>query len=368
MMCLTPDVPPSEGFALGCKHFFCRSCWAGFLASAVATGGEACVLTRCPASADGCTEAVTQSVVASMAAPEVAARWRRFEQQQFVNVSKNMAWCPRPGCSAAFVARVPVRTAVCTCGCKFCFKCSREAHEPLGCPGLDRWLEKCGSESETANWILAHTKKCPLCGVRIEKNQGCNHIKCNNKGCRHEFCWVCLGPWTEHGQSTGGFYKCNKFTGSVPKPGDGASDAARAKAELERYLFYFQRYTNHDQAGKFAAKHREAASRRMAELQAAGGLDYSDVTFLNDATEALLECRRTLKYTYAFGYYMRDGGEKSLFEHLQEQLERSTEHLAELTEKPVDKMDRGEVINFTRVTMQFLRNLITGVEDGLTGE
>lgn len=250
------------------------------------------------------------------------------------------------------------------------------------------------------------------------QNQGCNHIKCNNKGCRHEFCWVCLGPWTEHGQSTGGFYKCNKFSGA--KPADGASDAVRAKAELERYLFYFQRYTNHDQAGKFAAKHREAASRRMAELQAAGGLDYSDVTFLNDATEALLEvsheslaagdvclparvaacaccfemrqfslahprftqlnyyptsllcralqCRRTLKYTYAFGYYMRDGAEKSLFEHLQEQLERSTEHLAELTEKPVDKMDRGEVINFTRVTMQFLRNLITGVEDGLTGE
>jgi len=29
--------------------------------------------------------------------------------------------------------------------------------------------------------------------------------------------------------------------------------------------------------------------------------------------------------------------------HPQEQLERSTEHLAELTEKPVDKMDRGDV-------------------------
>lgn len=82
---------------------------------------------------------------------------------------------------------------------------------------------------------------------------------------------------------------------------------------------------------------------------------------------------------------------------MQEQLERSTEHLAELTEKPVDKMDRAEVrpmqscwrftvrmhrsachlisllaflclqvINFTRVTMQFLRNLLSGIDDGLT--
>jgi hypothetical protein len=66
------------------------------------------------------------------------------------------------------------------------------------------------------------------------------------------------------------------------------------------------------------------------------------------------------------GFYMPEGPEKTLFEHLQEQLERSTEHLAELTEKPADRMERAEVVNFTRVTMQFLRNLLSGVEEGLT--
>ncbi len=29
-------------------------------------------------------------------------------------------------------------------------------------------------------------------------------------------------------------------------------------------------------------------------------------------------------------------------------------------------MERSEVVNFTRVTMTFLRNLLQGVEDGLT--
>ena len=60
------------------------------------------------------------------------------------------------------------------------------------------WLEKCNNESETVNWILANTKKCPLCMVRIEKNQGCNHMTCRNKGCKHEFCWVCMDPWCVH--------------------------------------------------------------------------------------------------------------------------------------------------------------------------
>ena len=70
---------------------------------------------------------------------------------------------------------------------------------------------------------------------------------------------------------------------------------------------------------------------------------------------------------------------------LQEQLERSTEHLAELTEKPVDKLDRADIVNFTRVTLQvrggrrglptypfhlarlpqFMRHLLEGIDEGL---
>ena len=36
----------------------------------------------------------------------------------------------------------------------------------------------------------------------------------------------------------------------------------------------------------------------MSELQETGGLAYSDVTFLNDATEALLEVRVTVLRQY----------------------------------------------------------------------
>ena len=60
---------------------------------------------------------------------------------------------------------------------------------------LMRWQEKCSNESETVNWILANTKKCPKCLARIEKNQGCNHMVCKNKGCKKEFCWVCMDDW-----------------------------------------------------------------------------------------------------------------------------------------------------------------------------
>lgn len=53
------------------------------------------------------------------------------------------------------------------------------------------------------------------------------------------------------------------------------------------------------------------------------------------------QCRRVLKYTYVQSYYMDNNApERPLFEDLQGQLERSTDHLAELTEMPVDSLTR----------------------------
>lgn len=41
-----------------------------------------------------------------------------------------------------------------------------------------------------------------------------------------------MGPWTDHGANTGGYYKCNKYDPQQPTQEE--QDGAKAKAELDR--------------------------------------------------------------------------------------------------------------------------------------
>ena len=55
-----------------------------------------------------------------------------------------------------------------------------------------------------------------------------------------------------------------------------------------------------------------------------------------------------------------------MFETFQEQLEKFTEHLHGLSEKPLDDLKeiklRTDVINYTRVTEKFRDNIVKAVE------
>jgi ariadne-1 len=329
------DEAGLETFAMKCGHRFCISCYRQYLAQKIREEGEAARI-KCPG--DGCNNIVDAKSLALLVPPELKVRYHELLTRTYVDDKENLKWCPAPECIYAIECGVKKRdlgrivpTVQCQDKHSFCFGCTLSDHQPCPCALVRRWLKKCEDDSETANWISANTKECPKCNSTIEKNGGCNHMTCRK--CRHEFCWMCMGVWAEHGTS---WYNCNRFE---EKSGLDARDAqARSRQSLERYLHYYNRYANHEQSARLDKDIFHKTEKKMQLLQNQSGLSWIEVQFLENASHALQQCRQTLKWTYAFAYYLARNNQTEIFEDNQKDLEMAVENLSEMFEKPTEAL------------------------------
>eukprot|EP00035_Acanthoeca_spectabilis_P004015 m.97803 g.97803 ORF g.97803 m.97803 type:complete len:529 (+) comp12408_c0_seq5:199-1785(+) len=318
---------------LSCDCVFCNDCLRQYATDEVLDRGRAEI--PCPS----CDKLMEEHVLSELlkADPKNAVPFRKYQAalaRQFVAGNKLVRFCPRPDCdnavrvsSSSVVQRpFPVK---CKCDFDFCFGCGEMPHMPVRCELLNRWLKKNADDSETANWMAANTKECPKCRSTIEKNGGCNHMCCNS--CKHEWCWVCSGPWAPHGSS---WYNCNRYDDDASK--DARDAEARSRADLQRYLFYFNRFANHQQSLNLEGKLVAVVEGTSAKIQAAVGMSWIELQFLNKAVESLRRCRQVLMMTYVFAYYLCKTNESVMFESNQKDLENATEVLSGYLEQDLE--------------------------------
>lgn len=354
------DYDGQQMLALPCKHYMCANCWSQFLTYAI-QDGPSCLHQTCPY--PNCTTIIDESLVKHVVKPDAYKKYSKFQARSFVDDNPRIRWCPAPDCGRAVYCPESVQDTVkCACGESFCFKCQEPAHAPCSCRHLRMWKQKERDESETANWLIANTKPCPKCSRQIEKNGGCNHMSCSQ--CSHEFCWICMEPWSYHDNSTGGFYKCNKYSPDEVDEKNKQSGRDEARRSIEKYMHYFKRYANHAQSQKFEKQLMEKAEAKMRDLQQINKYSsWVDVEYIQKGVQQLIECRTVLKYTYIHGYYLEEGQEKNMFEFLQEDLEKTTEKLSEILESPVEKFDRNDIINTTKSAKMRLDHLLQGCQE-----
>ncbi|KAI1787448.1 RING-5 domain-containing protein [Ganoderma leucocontextum] len=332
------DDSQTETFSLICEHRFCTSCWKEYITSKVRTEAESNITCM----AEDCNIGALDPFVKRALADDTET-WERYQEllvRQFVSCIPHLKFCPYPSCTntvsctsaatkSSLTSMVPIVSCAETAHV-FCFGCPIDVdHRPIICAVAKNWLQKCRDDSETANWIKSNTKECSKCQSTIEKNGGCNHMTC--KKCKYEFCWVCMGPWSEHGTS---WYSCNRYD---EKASVDARDAqTRSRASLERYLHYYNRWANHEQSAKLSMELYTKTEKKMEEMQITSELTWIQVQFMKKAVDVVFKCRMTLKWTYAMAYYLALGNEKELFEDNQRDLERAVEELSELIEAPID--------------------------------
>lgn len=329
------DEDGLQTFSLKCGHRYCVDCYRQYLTQKIREEGEAARI-QCPA--EGCGRIIDSKSLDLLVAADLNSRYHELLNRTYVEDKEILKWCPAPDCPNAVECAIKkkdldriVPTVACGCGHRFCFGCILTDHQPAPCELVKRWLKKCADDSETANWISANTKECPKCNSTIEKNGGCNHMTCRK--CKHEFCWMCMGLWSEHGTS---WYNCNRFE---EKSGTDARDAqAKSRISLERYLHYYNRYANHEQSAKLDKDIYHKTEKKMVQLQTASGMSWIEVQYLNQASQTLQTCRQTLKWTYAFAFYLARNNLTEIFEDNQKDLEMAVEALSEMFEKPVQEL------------------------------
>jgi ariadne-1 len=353
--------------ALACGHPFCNECYAEFVAHKIADEGHDCFFARCPE--PKCKIVISKALVQSLMPPgEALTRYEKAASlaRSFVDDQPLLKWCPAPDCCQAVSARAGALSVQCSCKHRFCFACGLEDHQPASCKDLQRWMVKCRDDSETFNWLVANTKACPKCGTSIEKNGGCNHMTCKSPSCKHEFCWVCSGPWKDH---AGSYYNCNKYDPEKEKDSADGKKKDSSRQALERYLHYYTRFVNHSKSLEFELDAKTKMEAKIKEMEQLGDNTWMDCLYLNEANEALHECRYTLKFTYVFAFYLPEEANFKLhFEMQQTQLEQQTEELAELLERDVSDINRMDVVHCFQMAKKRLRNLMEITEEEVKRE
>ncbi|XP_061374632.1 probable E3 ubiquitin-protein ligase ARI7 isoform X2 [Gastrolobium bilobum] len=364
-----------------CGHPYCVSCWEGYIGTSI-NDGPGCLMLRCPDPT--CGAAVGQDMINLLASKEDKHKYARYLLRSYIEDNKKSKWCPAPGCEYAvtFDAGSGNYDVSCLCSYSFCWNCTEEAHRPVDCGTVGKWILKNSAESENMNWILANSKPCPKCKRPIEKNQGCMHMTCTPP-CKFEFCWLCVGAWSDHGERTGGFYACNRYEAAKQEGVYDDTERRRemAKNSLERYTHYYERWaSNQSSRQKALADLHQMQTVHIEQLSDTQCQPESQLKFITEAWLQIVECRRVLKWTYAYGFYLpeHEHAKKQFFEYLQGEAESGLERLHQCAEKelqPFLSADgpskefndfRTKLAGLTSVTRNYFENLVRALENGLS--
>ncbi|CAH1454379.1 unnamed protein product [Lactuca virosa] len=369
------EVPFYKMTTMDCGHYFCNTCWTEHFVVKINEGQSrriSCMASRCSVV---CDEDKIRNYV-SKKDPNLAEKFERYLLESYIEDNKRVKWCPSvPHCGNAIRVEDDEYCEVeCACGVQFCFSCSSEAHSPCSCQMWELWSKKCQDESETCNWITVNTKTCPKCHKPVEKNGGCNLVRCI---CGQPFCWLCGGATgIQHTWDSIANHTCGRFNEEQ------IANTKRAKIEIVRYSHYHSRFKAHTDSLKAEIIMKEKLERKIVKMEARE-LEIKDYDWVRNGAKRLFRSRRILSYSYPFAFYMfsdmflsdemtnlEKNIKQNLFEDQQQQLEGHVEKLSHFLEQEFEEfsedkvMDsRMRIIALSKVTDALCKNLYDCIDN-----
>ncbi|XP_022609129.1 E3 ubiquitin-protein ligase RNF144B [Seriola dumerili] len=195
-LCLSEQPSAATRELQSCNCNFCTACLQQYVQLAIMEGGGAPI--TCPDMACQKSGVLLDSEIASLAAADQVELYQRVKFERGVKLDPSKAWCPVLECQAVCKVQPstegqPTAVPCLTCHTVFCSGCRGPWQDSHTCPERQPMMSPSPSHESRAR-SDSHSdmpiKQCPMCGIYIERNQGCAQMLC--KSCKHTFCWYCL--------------------------------------------------------------------------------------------------------------------------------------------------------------------------------
>ena len=181
---------PTQPFPLACRHIYCTGCLKHMLISA--TDGKSAPIC-CIGDEGRCKTPIPLPVIERFISPARLTQLFENSFRVYLQLHPNeFRFCPTPDCTQIYrVSKEDSAVIQCpACLIETCSHCHKSPHRGLTCEEHTLIGSKSGQELLLERWAKGHSnvKKCPDCGIFIEKIDGCNHIHCR---CGSHVCWIC---------------------------------------------------------------------------------------------------------------------------------------------------------------------------------
>lgn len=186
MCSLCSEIKEVNAFTqLACGHSIsCTNCLVAYIKSMISS--HQLQQVKCPY----CSRQISYQEVIDLLGTDTndyidlqTFNWAKYQE--------HLKHCPTPDCKFYFINESTCAHAITCPQCvkNYCNQCLISHDQNISCAQAQANNQT--SEVRANNqWKESHSKQCPRCKTHIEKNEGCNHMTCNN--CHYEFCWICL--------------------------------------------------------------------------------------------------------------------------------------------------------------------------------
>ena len=113
-----------------------------------------------------------------------------------------------------------------------------------------------------------------------------------------------MGPWKQHGNNTGGYFRCNiyKGTGATTNKEEKRQSDAKAR-DVEKFLVFYTQSVAHQNSLCLEQPLLVSAESRMIDIIQSTDQSDTDVTFVNFGFFILLKSRSFLKACWIWAYF-----------------------------------------------------------------